>query len=238
MIEIGNNLNLIYEKLLNAYSYQGWWPLINHDGLNPTKSGSINGYHPKRYDFPRNNKEQFEIIIGSILTQNTSWLSVEKALINLNGLIGFSPEELIKLSEDKNDLFRGAIRCAGFLNQKSKYLENIAKFYLELDGKTPSRNEILGVKGIGNETADSILLYAYGEKEFVVDSYTRRIFQYLNYIQEKNSYLDVKELFENNLDGNVAMFQEYHALIVEHAKRYYIKIPYGLNDKLLIEFKI
>lgn len=238
MIEVGNNLNLIYEKLLNTYSYQGWWPVINHEGLNPTKTGSINGYHPKLYNFPRNNKEQFEIIIGSILTQNTSWPSVEKALINLNGLIDFSPEELLKLSKDKNDLFKKAIKCAGFLNQKSKYLENIAMFYLELDGETPSRDELLGVNGIGNETADSILLYAYKEKQFVVDSYTRRIFQYLDYIGEKNSYLDVKKLFENNLNGDVAMFQEYHALIVEHAKRYYSKKPHGLNDNLLIEFKI
>ena len=69
-------INKIYEKLLDEYSYQGWWPLLDYDGSNPTKTGSIQGYHPKDYSFPNNGMQQFEIIMGAILTQNTSWPSV------------------------------------------------------------------------------------------------------------------------------------------------------------------
>lgn len=236
-METDNSLNLIYEKLLNSYSYQGWWPLINYNGSNPTKTGAIFGYHPKKYDFPRNEEEQFEIIMGSILTQNTSWTSVEKALKNLHDLIDFSPKKLLNLVDNDKKSFIEAIRCAGFVNQKSTYLQNIAKFYLKLEGEIPSRNDLLDVKGIGNETADSILLFAYKQKEFKVDTYTKRIFSNLGFINQKDSYLSVKYFFENNFDGDVDMFQEYHALIVEHAKRFYSKKPYGIDDKLLIEFK-
>lgn len=231
------NFNLIYEKLLKNYSYQGWWPIINFNGINPTKTGSITGYHPKNYNFPRNDEERFEIIIGAILTQNTSWPSVEKSLINLREFIDFNAYDLLELANFNEEQFKIAIRPAGYYNQKFNYLQNIANFYLDLEGRTPSRKEILGVKGVGNETADSILLYAYGEKEFVVDAYTKRIFSYLGYFDEKNSYLKIKQLFENNFDGGVQEYQEYHALIVEHAKRYYSKKPYGVNDNILRSFK-
>ena len=90
-----NNINLIYDKLLKTYSYQGWWPIIGYDGSNPTKTGAVKGYHPKDYSFPRNSKEQFEIIMGSVLTQNTSWPSVEKALGNLSLLCDFSAENIL-----------------------------------------------------------------------------------------------------------------------------------------------
>jgi endonuclease-3 related protein len=97
---------------------------------------------------------------------------------------------------------------------------------------------LLSVKGIGPETADSILLYAYGEKEFVVDAYTRRIFSYLGLINEKDSYNKIKKLFEDNFSGDVNDYQEYHALIVEHAKNYYLKKPYGVDDIILNNFKV
>lgn len=229
--------NLIYEKLLENYSYQGWWPMINFNGINPTKTGSIMGYHPGDYNFPRNPKEQFEIIVGAILTQNTSWPSVEKSLVNLHEFIDFNAESLIELANSNEEQFKIAIHPAGYYNQKFNYLQNIANFYLDLDGKIPSRKELLSVKGVGNETADSILLYAYGEKEFVVDAYTKRIFIYLGYFNEKDSYLKIKQQFENNFDGGVHEYQEYHALIVEHAKRYYSKKPYGVNDNILKSFK-
>jgi len=233
-----NNVNLIYEKLLKTYSYQGWWPFISYKCTNPTKTGAINGYHPKDYDFPKNNCQKFEIIMGSILTQNTAWPSVERALNNLNSLIEFTPESLLDFSKNHEEEFKDAIRCAGFVNQKANYLKNIAKFYIDLGDKVPSRDELLSVKGIGNETADSILLFAHKQKEFKVDAYTKRIFTYLLYIDEKDTYMSIKNFFETNFSGNLAMFQEYHALIVEHGKRYYRKKPYGLNDKLLSEFKI
>ncbi|MBZ9571275.1 endonuclease III domain-containing protein [Methanobrevibacter sp. TMH8] len=238
MINIGNNLNFIYEKLLETYSYQGWWPFLDHEGVNPTKSGSVNGYHPEDYDFPKNIHQKFEVIFGSILTQNTAWPSVEQALNNLNNLIEFTPESLLNFANNNENEFKDAIRCAGFVNQKANYLKNISEFYISIGNEVPSRKTLLNVKGIGNETADSILLFAHKEKQFKVDAYTKRIFTYLGYITEKDSYMSVKNLFEANFKGNVNMFQEYHALIVEHAKRYYSKKPFGVNDKILIEFKI
>lgn len=223
-------INCVFEKLIENYSYQGWWPLIDLDSENPRKTGAIKGYHPECYDYPKNSKEQLEIIIGAILTQNTSWTSVEKSLINLSKLIEFTPDNIINLDEAK---FKEAIKPSGYYNQKYNYLINISNFYKDLNGKTPSRKEILTVKGVGNETADSILLYVYGEKEFIVDAYTKRIFSYLGVLNDNDSYLKIKNLFEDNFDGDVGMYQEYHALIVEHAKRYYSKKPYGVNDKIL-----
>ncbi|MCQ2972679.1 MAG: endonuclease III domain-containing protein [archaeon] len=227
---ISINLNQIYEKLLNEYSQQGWWPITDFEGTNPTKTGSINGYHVGDYSFPRNDKEQFEIIIGAILTQNTSWPSVEKALINIKKHIEFTPENILTL--DENTL-KEAIRPAGYFNQKYNYLRNISKFYLSLDGKTPTRDELLNVKGIGNETADSILLFAYKEKEFIVDAYTKRILIHLDLIDEKDSYIKIKKYIENEFKGTVYNYQEFHALFVEHAKHFYSKKPYGVRDLLL-----
>ncbi len=235
---IENNINLIYDKLFEKYSYQGWWPILSHDGSNPTKTGAIKGYHPKDYTFPHNCNEQFEIIIGSILTQNTSWPSVEKALNNLMILTDFSAESILKLADSNEDEFKLAIKPAGYFNQKFNYLKNIAEFYISLDGEVPTRKDVLAVKGVGNETADSILLFAYKQKQFKVDAYTKRIFSYLGYFDEKEKYMKVKKLFEDNFNGDVNAYQEYHALIVEHAKNYYFKKPYGVEDKILEEFKI
>ena len=228
-------LNEIFTKLLDSYSYQGWWPITDYEGENPTKTGSTQGYHPKDYSFPRNSSEKFEIIVGAILTQNTSWLQVEKSIINLKEAIDLTPFEILNLDEDE---FKLAIKPSGYYNQKYNYLRNIAEFYISLQGGTPERKDLLSVKGIGPETADSILLYAYGEKEFVVDAYTRRIFSYLGFINEKDSYNKIKKLFEDNFDGEVNDYQEYHALIVEHAKNYYFKKPYGANDNILNNFKV
>lgn len=235
------NFNLIYQKLLKEYSYQGWWPIISYNGFNPTKTGSIKGYHPGNYNFPRDNYDQFEIIIGSILTQNTSWPSVEKSLINLSNLgsfKSFSPMFILDLYDNNLEKFKEAIRPTGYFNQKVEYLKNIAKFYLNLNGETPSRDELLSIKGVGNETADSIRLYAYSKKEIIVDAYSKRIFSYLGIIDEKDNYNKVKKYIQSNFNGDIKDYQEFHALIVEHGKRYYTKKPYGLNDKILFDFKI
>ena len=219
----------IYKKLYDLYGPQGWWPLINHDGTNPTKTGAIRGYHPENYDLPLERNQTYEIILGAILTQNTSWLSAEMALFNLNKLNAIEPERLLKLDDET---LKSAIRCAGFLNQKAIYIKEITKFFISLDGRIPTRKELLAVKGIGNETADSILLYAYKQSQFVVDAYTKRIFSHLGIVNENIKYMELKELFESNLPRDVAVYQEYHALIVEHAKRYYSKKPYGVDDPL------
>jgi Uncharacterized protein related to Endonuclease III len=219
----------IYEKLHDLYGPQGWWPLINHDGLNPTKTGAIRGYHPENYDLPVERNQIYEIILGAILTQNTSWLSAEMALFNLDELNVIEPEKLLKLDDET---LKSAIRCAGFLNQKAIYIKEITRFFISLNGRIPSRKELLAVKGVGNETADSILLYAYKQPQFVVDAYTKRIFTHLGIVEENIKYMEIKKLFESNLPEDVEVYQEYHALIVEHAKRYYSKKPYGVDDPL------
>ncbi len=219
----------IYEKIYEFYGPQGWWPLINHKESNPTKTGAIEGYHPGNYDLPVERNQIYEVILGTILTQNTSWLSAEMALSNLNELNAIEPEKLLHLDDETLKL---AIRCAGFLNQKAIYLREITKFFIKMDGKAPTRNELLAVKGVGNETADSILLYAYKQPQFVVDAYTKRILVHFGLVEENIRYMELKELFESNLPKNVALYQEYHALIVEHAKRYYSKKPYSVDDPL------
>ncbi|MFY9430082.1 MAG: endonuclease III domain-containing protein [Acetomicrobium sp.] len=195
----------IYEALLDAYGPQGWWPV----------AGS---YHPGDYGVPKNEEEAFEIIVGAVLTQNTAWTSVERALENLRGIKALNPHKILALSLD---VLKSAIRPAGFFNQKAIYLREMADFFVVLKGRTPSRKELMSVKGVGNETADSILLYAYKRPEFVIDAYTKRIVTSLGLAERKAGYMELKNLFESNLPRDVAIYQEYHALLVEHAKRFY-----------------
>lgn len=216
-------LTNVYHKLLELYGPQGWWPLLDWKGENPTKTGSLKGYHPGNYSLPENSQQRFEIVLGAILTQNTAWTSAEKALGNLKRLGVVDPHLLLQLD---SEVLKAAVRPAGFFNQKTVYLQKISRFFIKLDGEVPTRKELLKVKGVGNETADSILLYAYHQPQFVVDAYTKRIFSHLGIIEQNTSYMEVKNLFEKCLPRYVPLYQEYHALIVEHAKRYYQKQPY------------
>lgn len=218
-----------YLTLLESYGLQGWWPIVSHKGINPTKTGSIKGYHPGDYSYPRNNKHVFEICIGAILTQNTAWPNVEKALINLKNEKALSPDAIKSMRPNK---LRKLIRPAGYFNQKANYIINFIDFFDSID-KTPSREDLLSIKGIGNETADSMLLYAFKKPSFVIDAYTKRMLIKLGLADEKTDYEDMKKIFESTLKKDLNTFQEYHALIVEHGKRYYSKKPYGINDPLL-----
>ncbi len=220
---------IIYKKLYDLYGPQGWWPLMSHDGTNPTKTGSVKGYHPENYELPQSEDEIYEIMLGAILTQNTAWTSAEQALLNLKKLDVIFPQKLLKIDDD---ILKEAIRCAGFLNQKAVYLKEITKFFISLNGKIPERKELLAVKGVGNETVDSILLYAFKKPEFVIDAYTKRIFSHLGIVKDNANYMDIKKLFESSLPRDTTVYQEYHALIVEHAKHYYKKKPYGVGDPL------
>ncbi len=220
----------IYEWLFNSYGPQGWWPVMSHRGKNPTMTGNFRGYHPGDYSYPKNNSQRFEICIGAILTQNTAWVNVEKALLNLRQARCLSPRKIEQLDDQK---LKDLIRPAGYYNQKARYVRNFTELYLSLKGWVPGRDEVLRCKGVGDETADSMLLYACGVPEFVIDAYTKRIFSHLGLCTYDVKYIDLKMLFESNLPEEVLLFQEYHALIVEHAKRYYNKKPYGINDPLL-----
>ncbi|MEA3498054.1 MAG: endonuclease III domain-containing protein [Campylobacterota bacterium] len=216
----------IYQSLYKKYGAQGWWPFINYDNGN-------DGYHILDYNFPRNQDEVFEVCLGSILTQNTTFKSVVKSLQNLNNINCLNVKSIESIDLET---LKEAIRPSGYFNQKSRYILEFIKFYNSLDGKIPTRDELLKVIGIGDETADSILLYGYNQPQFVVDAYTKRILIELNIINQKAKYKDIKILFENSLKKVikdekelVIVYQEYHALIVNHAKSFYSKKPYGVG---------
>lgn len=212
----------IYNELQFIYSHQGWWPVLDYE----TRKTGIKGYHPQNYKIPRNNKEQFEICLGAILTQNTSWKNTEKAIMNLDKAKAISPEAIISMEKEK---LAQLIKPAGYFNQRAKKIKEFAKFYISLKGRTPLREELLNVWGIGRETADSILLYAYKVSIFVVDAYTRRLFSNLEICNEKDDYDKIQELIEKNLPKDFKIYQEYHALIVEHGKRHYSRNPRGVD---------
>ena len=191
----------IYETLLNEYGSQNWWPA----------------------DTP------FEVMVGAILTQNTSWIGVEKAIANLKEIDAISPGALLEM--DLQHLER-AVRPSGYFRQKAERLQVLSRFLLDKYGGDLSsmsslstgqlREELLALKGVGPETADSILLYALGHPMFVIDAYTVRLFSRLGLLaglgDEKVKYHDLQALFMDNLELDAALFNEYHALIVRHCK--------------------
>ncbi|MBW2971838.1 endonuclease III domain-containing protein [Candidatus Woesearchaeota archaeon] len=217
MSKIQNKFQKIYSILYDNYGPQGWWPLVGHRGTNPTKTGSVKGYHPGDYSYPRNSAQRFEICAGAVLTQNTSWPQVEKALTALKQKKMLSAKAI---SSADADSIKPLIRPAGYFNQKSAYLKNFTEFFLALGSRVPGRSDVLAVKGVGKETADSIMLYAFSQPEFVVDAYTKRIFSRMGLVSPGAGYDEIKSLFQSNLEQDAKMFQEYHALIVEHAKRH------------------
>ncbi|MBS3135631.1 endonuclease III domain-containing protein [Candidatus Woesearchaeota archaeon] len=220
------SLKRVYNILLKEYGPRGWWPIISDKTL------SCEYY----VNAPRNSEDSFEIICGAILTQNTNWYhGVIRALqqLKLGRQLSEKEIELLKLgtanlkSNNKilpeyilgmeKDRLKELIRPAGYFNQKATYLKEIAKFY-EKKKTVPKREELLEVKGVGNETADSILLYAHGMPEFVVDVYTRRIFSSLGIIRKDAKYNEIKAYFESRLEKSAQLLNEYHALIVAHGK--------------------
>ncbi len=157
---------------------------------------------------------QDEIIIGAVLTQNTRWGNVEKSLENLRkeGLL-----DLRKILHAPEEKLRNLIRPSGFQRQKASYLKSVSSFIVPyLGSRPPPREDLLRVKGIGEETADSILLYAFHVPEFVVDAYTKRLSRRLWGLE--GSYRQIKEVFESSLPRRWRVFAEYHGLIVEFSK--------------------
>ncbi|MGB4663250.1 MAG: endonuclease III domain-containing protein, partial [Methanosarcina flavescens] len=149
---------------------------------------------------------------------------------NLKQINALCPEAILSLDPEA---LKEAIRPAGYYNQKAMRLKTLAGWFSELGDRIPAREELLSLKGVGPETADSILLYAFRQLSFVVDAYTKRIVTNLGFVDEKAGYYEIKALFEENLPQDLAVYQEYHALLVEHAKRYYQKKGALGNDIIL-----
>jgi len=222
-----------YDCLLDAYGPQGWWPLLDCQGSNPAKTGVVRGYHPGDYSYPRNQTERFEIWVGAILTQNTAWTNVERALTNLRHNELLEPRAMLACDQD---VLRNAVRPSGYYRAKARKLVAAATAFSRLRGRCPTRESLLSVWGVGPETADSIRLYAYHRPEFVVDAYTRRIFSHLKLVTGELGYEPLKRWITARLEPDAIVFQEFHALLVEHAKRCYNKKPY--QDTLLNEIAL
>lgn len=232
-----NQVMQMYTTLYDTYGPQGWWPFLHYNAKNDLKEGSTDGYHLLDYSFPRNIGEVFEVCLGSILTQNTTFTSVVKSLHNLNdiGCLDYK-----KIKQMPIDELKTLIKPSGYYNQKANYIRGFIDFFEKLKGKTPTREALLSIKGIGPETADSILLFAYNQPEFKVDAYTKRILVHKNLISENTKYDVIKSFMENEIKKEITLkkeliivYQEYHALIVNHAKQYYSKKPYGVGCTLL-----
>ena len=192
--------------------------------------GLLNGYFGELRWWPA--EEPFEVMVGAILTQNTAWTNVEKAIAALKEKRLLSPEALSRIDEET---LARIIRPSGYYNVKAKRLKSFVQFLLEeyagnigimsAEELPVLRNKLLGVRGIGQETADSILLYACGKPVFVSDTYTRRILQRHHLIDENADYGQIQALFMNHLPGDVALFNQFHALIVHTGKNFCRKTP-------------
>ena len=193
----------IFAILLQRYGPRHWWPA----------------------DTP------LEVCVGAILTQNTNWGNVEKAIANLKQAGVLSLPALGELDRER---LAQLIRPSGFFNVKSVRLQEFLGWLGERYGSLEAmfsgdwrllREELAAVRGIGPETCDSILLYAGGKPSFVVDAYTKRLFSRLGLLGETDGYQQVRGLFMAKLPAEHALFNEYHALIVEQCKRHCRKRP-------------
>ena len=226
----------LYERLISIYGRQGWWPIVIATNQVDGSESLCSGYHPNNYQYPQNDTQRLEICLGAILTQNTQWKNVLTSLTSLNTAGLFT---INRLDNAKTVDIALAIRSAGYYNQKAHYIKNFISFikenpFQQLDRQTvtPLRDKLLSIKGIGPETADCILLYALKKCSFVVDTYTKRFLGSLKLIGNNGGYDEIKEIFESSLSRNLEVFQEYHALLVEHGKHHYRKKPYGVNDPI------
>ena len=187
----------ISRLLYKAYGPQGWWP----------------------------GDSKFEIVLGAILTQACSWTGVERALANLKVSGCFSPEGLRDIPQDE---LAALLRPTVYFNAKARKLKafinhlwdsyhGVLEAFMSRGAKE-LREELLSIHGIGDETADSILLYVAGQPSFVIDAYTRRIFDRLEPAPKAKSYQALQGMFHRHLPAAAPLFNEYHALLDRHAK--------------------
>ena len=193
-------LMAVYRRLLDTYGHQDWWPADS----------------------------SFEVMGGAVVTQNTAWSNVEKAIKNLKHSDCLSLDRILASSDD--DLAQ-LIRPSGYFNIKARRLKNLCKWMAENGGESKLagfdtvtlRASLLNVNGVGPETADDILLYAFERPVFVIDAYTRRLFAKLGLIEGSEPYDQLRQVFEIELAADVSLFNQFHALIVRHAKEKCLK---------------
>ena len=186
----------VFERLYAGFGPQHWWPA----------------------------RTEYEVMVGAVLTQNTAWRNVERAIDNLRAADLLHPEVVLTLPvEDLADY----LRPAGYFNVKARRLRHLTAGLLEDGGaaawrRMPAddlRRRLLGINGVGEETADCILLYVFGHPVFVVDAYTRRVFTRLGLLRGDESYGEIAALFHERLPRDASLFNEYHALIVRLGNR-------------------
>ena len=190
-----NALRAVHDELLSAYGPQAWWP---------ADTG-------------------FEVMVGAILTQNTAWSNVEKAIAGLRQA-DLLEAEAIRTSTD--DQLAQCIRPSGYFNVKAKRLKYFCEWYVQAGGfeklaQTETgrlRTSLLGINGIGPETADDMMLYAFERPVFVIDAYTRRLLSRLGLCKGDEPYDELRRWCEGELGEDVPLYNEFHALIVRHAK--------------------
>ncbi len=189
------SLRQVYRRLLTAHGPQFWWP----------------------------GDSRFEIMVGAVLTQNTAWTNVEHAITNLKRAKVLAPEAIMAAPHAR--LARW-LKPSGYFNVKAKRLKAMCRWLVGQGGVRALarldthdlRAALIAVYGIGPETADDIVLYAFERPVFVIDAYTRRLFRRLGHIRGDEGYETLRHLFENTLGPDMPVFNEYHALIVAHGK--------------------
>jgi len=190
-----DKLGSVFRALLAAHGPQHWWP----------------------------GETAFEVMVGAILTQNTAWTNVETGLERLTGRVPLDAQAILALAPEE---LAECLRPVGYFNVKARRLRAFCRAFLEAGGlealaaldTADLRRRLLRIHGVGPETADDMLLYAFGRPVFVVDAYTRRIFVRLGVLGGSEGYETIRHGFETALGPDVPLFNEYHALIVRHGK--------------------
>lgn len=203
-------MNLIkkYEEMLDKFGYQGWWPLVQNGKME---------YFPNDYSYPRSFDESFEVCLGAFLTQNNTWRNASSCILNLYNA---GKLDVNSVAEMKSEELEKLIRHSRYFKQKAKRVQEFALKWNEV--KNYSKNDqsifrefLLKFNGIGKETADSIMLYAFKKPSFIIDVYTKRFcFDKSLFNTGKLNYEVYKEFFENNLKKDYKLYNEFHALIV------------------------
>lgn len=188
-------LRQLFDTLSNEHGALDWWPA----------------------------ETPFEVLVGAVLTQNAAWINVEKAIANLRDAGSLDADVILTM---EHDALAALIRPAGYFNLKADRLRHVCRWWVEAGGhdaiaSRPTdelRHDLLGVHGVGPETADDILLYAFDRPVFVIDAYTRRLFARLGMVEGREPYEALRAACEGALGADAPLFNEYHALIVQHAK--------------------